>query len=60
PPLSPEEAARAAHRAGLPLDGERHAPVAAVARTVHEVLSRLRDLDYGDTPPALSGTPEGR
>ncbi|MFG2534641.1 hypothetical protein OG810_24990 [Streptomyces sp. NBC_01693] len=52
--LSPQEAARGALRAGLPLGGDRHEPVAATANHIHSVISTLRELDFGDTPPAAS------
>lgn len=50
--LTPPEAARWAARAGLRLDDARHAEVAATAEYIHSVVSVLRELDYGDTPPA--------
>ncbi|MFD3722275.1 hypothetical protein [Streptomyces sp. NPDC058674] len=50
--LTPPEAARWAARAGLPLPDDRHAAVAATANHIHSVVSVLRDLDFGDTPPA--------
>ncbi|MEU8915130.1 hypothetical protein [Streptomyces nigrescens] len=50
--LTPTEAARWALRAGLPLESERHADVAAAANHIHAVVSTLRDLDFGETPPA--------
>ncbi|MFG2590564.1 hypothetical protein [Streptomyces sp. NPDC048438] len=52
--LTPQEAARGALRAGLPLGGDRHEAVAATANHIHSVISRLRELDFGDTPPAAS------
>ncbi|MCK7624321.1 hypothetical protein MUU72_14620 [Streptomyces sp. RS10V-4] len=52
PDLAPVEAARWAQRAGLPLPGDRHAIVAATANHIHSVVSVLRELDFGDTPPA--------
>ncbi|MGG7575653.1 hypothetical protein [Streptomyces sirii] len=51
--LTPPEAARWAARAGLPLEGDRHAEVAATAQHIHTVVSVLRELDFGDTPPAF-------
>ncbi|WP_406419097.1 hypothetical protein [Streptomyces sp. NBC_01614] len=51
--LTPPEAARWAARAGLSLDEARHAGVAATARHIHSVVSVLRELDFGDTPPAF-------
>ncbi|MGW6918390.1 hypothetical protein ACWGB8_31930 [Kitasatospora sp. NPDC054939] len=53
--LTPEEAARWAARAGLPLDAERHALVAATAEHIHRVVAVLRELDLGPTPPAADG-----
>ncbi|MBB1159963.1 hypothetical protein [Amycolatopsis dendrobii] len=50
--LTPEQAASLAARAGLPLDTARHPDVAAVANHIHSVVAVLRDLDFGDTPPA--------
>ncbi|MEV5429283.1 hypothetical protein [Streptomyces sp. NPDC052701] len=52
PDLTPQEAARWAGRCGLPLPVDRHAPVAATAQYIHSVVSVLRELDFGDTPPA--------
>ncbi|MFG2287671.1 hypothetical protein ACGFOU_16630 [Streptomyces sp. NPDC048595] len=51
--LTPPEAARWAARAGLPLEDDRHAEVAATAQHIHTVVSVLRELDFGDTPPAF-------
>ncbi|MEV5124011.1 hypothetical protein AB0K49_14695 [Streptomyces decoyicus] len=50
--LTAAEAARCALRAGLPLEDERHAEVAATANHIHAVLGTLRDLDFGEAPPA--------
>ncbi|MFF7312181.1 hypothetical protein [Streptomyces sp. NPDC008137] len=50
--LTPPEAARWAHRAGLALPADRHAAVAATADHIHSVVAVLRELDFGDTPPA--------
>lgn len=50
--LTPAEAARWAARAGLPLAETRHAVVAATAHHIHSVVSVLRELDFGDAPPA--------
>ncbi|TXJ79460.1 hypothetical protein E2C11_12720 [Streptomyces lavendulae] len=52
--LTPPEAARWAARTGLPLPADRHAAVAAVANHIHSVVAVLRELDFGDTPPALA------
>lgn len=50
--LTPPEAARWAARAGLPLPADRHAAVATTAHHIHSVVAVLRELDFGDTPPA--------
>ncbi|GGP63165.1 hypothetical protein [Saccharothrix coeruleofusca] len=52
PELTPPEVARWATRAGLPLPHDRLATVADVANHVHSVVSVLRELDFGDTPPS--------
>ncbi|MFI7020573.1 hypothetical protein [Streptomyces sp. NPDC050164] len=52
PELTPPEAARWARRAGLVLPADRHAAVAATADHIHSVVAVLRELDFGDTPPA--------
>ncbi|WP_409474636.1 hypothetical protein [Streptomyces sp. HC307] len=52
--LTPPEAARWADRAGLLLPAERHAAVAATANHIHSVVAVLRELDFGDTPPAAA------
>ncbi|MFE6161651.1 hypothetical protein ACFQ7F_22375 [Streptomyces sp. NPDC056486] len=52
--LTPQEAAGWALRAGLPLADDRHAGVAATANHIHSVITTLRELDFGDTPPAAS------
>ncbi|WP_331769724.1 hypothetical protein OG948_39000 (plasmid) [Embleya sp. NBC_00888] len=52
--LTPQEAARGALRAGLPLGGDRHEGVATTANHIHSVITTLRDLDFGDIPPAAS------
>ncbi|WP_214412016.1 hypothetical protein [Sphaerisporangium fuscum] len=52
PELTAAEAARWAARAGLPLPADRHAAVAATAGHIHSVVAVLRELDFGDTPPA--------
>jgi hypothetical protein len=52
--LTPQEAARLAARAGLPLDDARHAGTAATANHIHSVVSVLRELDFTDTPPAFA------
>ncbi|MGW3009303.1 hypothetical protein ACWC9R_10745 [Streptomyces sp. NPDC001219] len=50
--LTAAEAARGALRAGLPLESERHAEVAAAANHIHAVVRTLRELDFGETQPA--------
>ncbi|MFJ3218906.1 hypothetical protein ACIPLC_23645 [Kitasatospora sp. NPDC086801] len=50
--LTPPEAARWAARAGLPLPADRHSSVAATANHLLSVIAVLRELDFGDTPPA--------
>ncbi|MGW1055855.1 hypothetical protein [Streptomyces sp. NPDC002521] len=52
--LTPPEAARWAARAGLPLQADRHDGVAATANHIHSVVAVLRELDFGDTPPAFA------
>jgi hypothetical protein len=52
--LTPQEAARGALRAGLPLGDDRHEGVAMTANHIHSVISTLRELDFGETPPASS------
>ncbi|MFJ7344469.1 hypothetical protein ACIQU3_29790 [Streptomyces sp. NPDC101110] len=50
--VTPPEAARWAARAGLPLPADRHAAVAATANHIQSVVAVLRELDFGETPPA--------
>ncbi|MGW4091556.1 hypothetical protein [Nocardia sp. NPDC004750] len=52
--LTPPMAAHWAARAGLPLTADRHTVVAATADHIHSVITVLRELDFGDTPPALA------
>ncbi|MFF7484936.1 hypothetical protein ACH4MW_33835 [Streptomyces luteogriseus] len=52
--LTPQETARGALRAGLPLKDDRLDGVAATANHIHSVISLLRELDFGETPPASS------
>ncbi|MFF4602531.1 hypothetical protein ACFY12_07215 [Streptomyces sp. NPDC001339] len=52
--LTPPEAALWADRAGLPLRADRHAAVAATADHIHSVVTVLRELDFGDAPPAAA------
>ncbi|MDI6409990.1 hypothetical protein QLX52_14240 [Streptomyces albus] len=57
--LPAPEAARWAARTGLLLPAERHAAVAATAHHIHSVVAVLRELDFGDTPPATAYHPGG-
>lgn len=50
--LTPQEAARWALRAGLPLSDDRHEVVAGTAEHIQSVIATLRELDFGDTAPA--------
>jgi hypothetical protein len=50
--LTPQEAARWALRAGLVLPADRRTAVAATADHIHHVVAVLRELDFGETPPA--------
>ncbi|WP_433857458.1 hypothetical protein [Streptomyces kronopolitis] len=50
--LTPQEGARWALRAGLPLTDDRLAAVTATANHIHSVVGVLRELDLGQTPPA--------
>ncbi|MEV7774535.1 hypothetical protein [Kitasatospora sp. NPDC086791] len=52
--LTPQEAARQAARAGVPLPTERHAAVAAAAEHIRATVAVLRELDLADTPPAAA------
>ncbi|MEU1625474.1 hypothetical protein ABZ746_09095 [Streptomyces sp. NPDC020096] len=52
--LSPEEAARWALRAGLPLDAGRPDLVAATANHIQSVIGTLRELDFEETAPAAT------
>lgn len=54
PGHTPQSAAVAAERAGVPLRGDRHPVVAATADHILSVVSRLRELDLADIPPANS------
>ncbi|MGW5738512.1 MULTISPECIES: hypothetical protein [Streptomyces] len=55
--ITPQEAARGALRAGLPLGGDRHEVVAATATYIQSVVATLRELDFGETRPAITYTP---
>ncbi|MEV6563131.1 hypothetical protein [Streptomyces kronopolitis] len=57
--LTPQEGARWALRAGLPLTGDRLAAVTATANHIHSVVGVLRELDLGQTPPAPHYPPGG-
>ncbi|WP_405606678.1 hypothetical protein [Streptomyces sp. NBC_00076] len=52
--LTPQQAAQGALRAGLTLGDDRHEGVAATANHIHSVITTLRELDFADTPPAVS------
>lgn len=52
PELTPQESARWALRAGLPLADDRLAPVTDTANHIQSVLGVLRELDFQQTPPA--------
>ncbi|MFD9904265.1 hypothetical protein [Streptomyces sp. NPDC059063] len=52
--LAPHEVARWALRAGLPLEGDRLDGVTATAQHIHAVVSTLRELDFGEVPPAFA------
>jgi len=57
--LTAGDVARWALHAGLPLPDERRPDVAAVANHIHSVIHTLRELDFGETPPAAAYTVEG-
>ncbi|GAA2307093.1 hypothetical protein OHT20_01090 [Streptomyces caniferus] len=57
--LTAPEVARWALHAGLPLPDERHTDVAATANYIHTVIRTLRELDFGETPPAAAYSIEG-
>ncbi|MFF0411369.1 hypothetical protein ACFYUY_13070 [Kitasatospora sp. NPDC004745] len=57
--LTPPEAARWAALAGLPLAADRHTAVATTANHIRSVVAVLRELDFGDTPPAAAYRAEG-
>ncbi|MGW2916793.1 hypothetical protein ACWDBF_02865 [Streptomyces angustmyceticus] len=57
--LTAGDVARWALHAGLPLPDERHTDVAATANYIHTVISTLRELDFGETPPAAAYRIEG-
>lgn len=50
--LAPREAAQWARRAGLPLAPDRVDLVTATANHIQAVVATLRELDFGDVPPA--------
>lgn len=52
--LTPQEAARWARRAGLPLGSDRLDAVTAAANHIQAVVATLRELDFGDVPPAFA------
>ncbi|MGW7268899.1 hypothetical protein ACWGH5_00150 [Streptomyces sp. NPDC054864] len=55
--LTPQEAARGALRAGLPLMSDRHEVVALTVGHIQSVIATLRELDFGETPPAMGSAP---
>lgn len=57
PPLAPEDIARLALRAGLPLPAGRLPDVTATVNAIDTVLGTLRRLPLGDTFPATAFTP---
>ncbi|MFF8785142.1 hypothetical protein [Streptomyces sp. NPDC015125] len=57
--LTAGEVARWALHAGLPLPDERHTDVAATANHIHSVIRTLRELDFGETPPAAAYIVDG-
>ncbi|MFG2527022.1 hypothetical protein [Streptomyces sp. NPDC048516] len=57
--LTAGEVARWALHAGLPLPDERHTDVAATANHIHRVIRTLRELDFGETPPAAAYVVDG-
>ncbi|QIB41968.1 hypothetical protein [Streptomyces aureoverticillatus] len=50
--LAPHEAAQWARRAGLRLEGDRLETVTVTANHIQAVVATLRELDFGDVPPA--------
>ncbi|MEV5594064.1 hypothetical protein [Streptomyces sp. NPDC052496] len=56
PDLTPDDITRLAHRAGLPLAEDRLPGVTATVNAIDSVISSLRTLPLGDTPPASSFT----
>ncbi|OON80723.1 hypothetical protein GBW32_28985 [Streptomyces tsukubensis] len=52
--LSPDDIARLAARAGLPLDASRAPAVAATVNAIHGVVGALGELRLGETAPASS------
>ncbi|MGW3322871.1 hypothetical protein [Streptomyces virginiae] len=52
PHLDPHLAPPRPARSGLPPAQDRRAEVAATADHVHAVVSLLRELDFGETPPS--------
>lgn len=52
--LSPQEAARWALRAGLPVEAGRLDLMAATANHIQHVLRPLRELDLSDAAPATA------
>ncbi|MFE5807107.1 hypothetical protein [Streptomyces sp. NPDC056491] len=52
--LTPPEAVRRTERSGPPPSHDRRAEVGAAAGHIHSVVSLLRELDFGETPPAAA------
>ncbi|WP_436840250.1 hypothetical protein [Streptomyces flavofungini] len=52
--LTPHQAAQWARRAGLPLASDRLDAVTATANHIQAVVATLRELDFGDVPPAAT------
>ncbi|MEV0674935.1 hypothetical protein AB0I60_00290 [Actinosynnema sp. NPDC050436] len=52
--LTPDEVAREAARAGLPAPVAQLDGLTVTANHVRRVVEILRELDFGDTPPAIA------
>ncbi|MFJ7078564.1 hypothetical protein [Streptomyces sp. NPDC098781] len=55
--LTPQEAARWALRAGLPLGADRLDAVTGAANHIQSVIATLRELNFEETPPAATYRP---
>ncbi|WP_327265573.1 hypothetical protein OG444_33145 [Streptomyces sp. NBC_01232] len=51
---TPPEAVRRTERSGPTPSHDRRAEVEATAGHIHSVVSLLRELDFGETPPAAA------